>query len=37
MANIYSWPNEDDNYMKSFTNSEATYLGTYDTIQLLSR
>jgi len=28
LANIYSWPNEDTNYMKTVLNNEATYLGT---------
>ena len=29
LANVYSWPNEDNNYMKTVLNNEPTYLGTY--------
>jgi Golgi nucleoside diphosphatase len=29
LANVHSWPNEDDNYMKTLLNNEATYLGTH--------
>lgn len=28
LANIYSWPNEDNNYMKTVLSNETTYLGT---------
>jgi hypothetical protein len=27
LANIYSWPNEDNNYMKTILNNEPTYIG----------
>lgn len=27
LANIYSWPNEEDNYLKTLLNNEPTYLG----------
>ena len=29
LANTYSWPNEENNYMKTVLNNDVTYLGTF--------